>query len=165
MTSSTYGSAFDSGSLYANQHGRLSDAQRRLVRREMQGWLVNGMFTMAFGLLVVFALPGWLPFILWLPVVVAAAYMAFRGYDCSCDSVDRRIAAATGGFTRYPIETGSTNGGRTLVVLRGRRFWVPTRALDELRSPAMTIYFTPRAFIVVNVEPAYPKGPIWRSDC
>jgi len=156
MSSFTRSATFDPDSLYENQRGRLSRSQWRLVRREMQGWLINGMFTMAFGLLVVFALPAWLPLVFWMPVVVVAAYMAFKGYDCSCDSVERRIAAATGGFTRYRIESGSTNGGRTLVVLRGRRFWVPTRALEELGdAPAMTIYFTPRALIVVNVEPAF----------
>ena len=74
--------------------------------------------------------------------------------DCACDSRDRRIAAATDGYRRYPIETGSTNGGRTLVIMCGRRFWVPTCALDDLHSPAMTIYFTPHALFVVNVEPA-----------
>jgi hypothetical protein len=147
---------FDPDSIYANQHGRLSETQWRLVRREMARWLINGMFTMAIGLLVVFALPAWLPFVFWLPVALTAFYMAFRGYDCCRDSLDRRIAAATGTFTAHSIERGSSSGGRTLVLLRGRRFWVPTRALDELRSPAMTIYFTPRALIVVNVEPAEP---------
>src|SRR6185437_3042061 len=77
--------ALDVESLEANRRGRLSDSQMRLVRREMVGWLLNGMGTAAFGLLVVMALPAWLPFVFWLPVVVTAGYMAFRGYDCCCD--------------------------------------------------------------------------------
>jgi len=160
---------FDPDGLEANRQGRLTDAQRLAVRLKMQRWLVSAMFTMAFGLLVVFALPGWLPYALGLPVAVVVVYMASRGYDCSRDSVDRRVAAVNTGFTRYPIARESQDRGWQPITVHGRRLLVPPMEEGGQPVPEMTIYFTPRAMIVVNVEPIHSPetatGPAAQVGC
>jgi hypothetical protein len=150
--------ALDPEALEANRHGRLSNSQRGLLRKEMRGWLVSAMFAAGFGLPVASAFPSPLLQVLgWLVAGGTAIYMASKGYDCARDSILGRIAAVTDRFAVHPVETGSTDGMRVLVTMRGRRFWVPTRAADVLASPSMTVYFTPRARLVVNVEAVGPE--------
>jgi hypothetical protein len=149
--------ALDLESLDANRHGRLSPSQRRLIRNEMMGWLVNGMFVGGIGLSVASAFPSpVLKLLGWIAAGGTAIYMASKGYDCARDSAIGRIAAVTDHFAMHPVETGSTDGMRVLITMRGRRFWVPTRARDILAAPSITVYFTPRARVVINVESTIP---------
>jgi hypothetical protein len=154
--------ALDTQSLEANRHGRLSTWQQGLVRTEMVQRPLNAWAIAAVGVLLPFAIPS-LAFrvLVWLIAAVAVIYLASKGYDYARDSAQGQVAAITSRFAVHAREKGFTDGVRVLVSVRDRQLWVPTRVQNILASPAITVYFTPRARVVVNVEPALPERAVW----
>jgi len=155
----------DPGSIEMNRLGHLSAAQvRHVYGVGIRAWAMNAMFVAAAGGLLAYALPFPAPARILVGVITAvvAAYMVSRSYDAFLDSRGDRVAAVTGRVRLLASEAGAIPLGGTLrgdqwrqrCEVAGRTFWLPSSAVAMALAGDVTVYFTPRSNVVVNVETA-----------
>jgi hypothetical protein len=146
--------ALDPGALETNRAGTISKGQRAKLRARATGALI-GFF--ATSVLVPIA---WWVAMTGPKIWIVAALIATVAAPVSLWALDRIRADLRSGrvirVTGQPIVGLEDEENRKVrVVLRGRRFSLPSSAASILRQPGeVTAYFTPWSGMLVNVAPA-----------